>query len=179
MSVVRLMVNGIEIGALPEEQFNEIMDKVKKDKTVWRKQILNILWVAIDQIGSAILNTLNVSLIIFVAAFLFDPVIYVKFFQDMSQRPVSELVELCEIVRSLWFKLSIITLAVYPIIRVMAGEKAVRGYKNYFALTFSKRVREIMEVPAEGIVEAYALPKAFPFLIYVPLEVDKGNEQSK
>ncbi len=145
-----IKVNGIEVGAMPVEQYEEIVRSVTKD---WRVKVSTLLdsFRVYFKIGTHLfftfVHSLGVMAAILMIACLFRPVAEVARFINEVQNATPE---------GLVFALRRITIiciglsAFYYMAKFIYG-----GFPEHLSPTkiaICRKIREVMEVPAEGKV---------------------------
>ncbi|KAA6093900.1 hypothetical protein [Pantoea sp. B_9] len=142
-------VNGIEVGAMPLEQYEEIVRGVKKD---WRTRIASVFsyigfsWRVILILWNYFVQSLCIFMVIFLLYFFHHQTELTQLITDLRNASSQHI---AEIIRTITNTCVVLT--------VIAGSLSVciKGTPVYVSATESainKKIREVMEVPAEGQV---------------------------
>jgi hypothetical protein len=144
-----IKVNGIEVGAMPLERYEAIVKEVKED---WRTRIailfdyVRVIWKAAARLSSYFVHSFVVVTAIFMIYSMNHSPEITQFVTDLRSLPperiaegFSTLARMCISLTMLAFVISYILIGA-PVF-VSASERAI-----------NKKIREVMEVPAEGQV---------------------------
>lgn len=142
-------VNGIEVGAMPLEQYEAIVRDVKKD---WRTRVASVfsyigfVWRMIQRFWHYFVQTIS----IFIALFL------LYFFQNQAELPqlITELrnapsQHIAQIINTITYTGIVLTTIAGTLSIILKGTPA---YVTATENAINKKIREVMEVPAEGQV---------------------------
>lgn len=147
---VVIRVNGIEVGAMPLEQYEEIERSVKKDWRIHAYTILDSFRICLKFAKNALFNfirCLGVIIAILMIACLFRPETEVAaFIKDIQSATPEVLAYAIHRVTTICLALT----AMYYIFRKIYF--GVPVYLGPSKIAINRRVREVMEVPAEGEV---------------------------
>lgn len=145
-SIARVFVNRIEVGAVPLAQYQSIEKRASRDWRLYVAQGFNLLSVSLKFAFAAMLSLPALWLVAAVAWAWLGP--------DSMLRTLSELgtitpESLREGVSGLMARSVALTLAFHLLYASVFGFHRY-GFKNIFEDDVNRRVREVLEVPAEG-----------------------------
>ncbi|HHN9152361.1 TPA: hypothetical protein ACP7Q6_004234 [Escherichia coli] len=147
-SVAVIKVNNIEVGSMPVSQYEEIVKSVKKD---WLTRIASVFsyvsfaWKLIARLCAYFVQSFTVVIALSMLFFSHSPEA-TQFVTELQNAPSETIVEVIRSVTKICVFLSIIVFALSLFIKgapifVSASENAI-----------NQKIREVMEVPAEGQV---------------------------
>jgi hypothetical protein len=143
--IARIYVNNIEVGSLPAYVYRKIVGEVRRDKRLYFAQAMNWIWVAI-QIALSMLQYAPFTLVVFC---IFGLSVGYDAMVDLVK--ISRTAPPEEVVR---FMVTVFASAIAFNAIVLGfglGSGSLRlGYTNHFDNTINRRVRMLLEVPAEG-----------------------------
>ncbi|ENU7100583.1 hypothetical protein ACFICF_004528 [Salmonella enterica] len=147
--VAVIRVNNIEVGSMPISQYEEIVKSVKKD---WRTRVaavfsyVGFVWKFIIRLWSYFVKSFTVLFALFMLYSFFHPVELAQFINEMRSLSSENIANGVRSVTNICILLTIISCALSLFFKgvpvfVSASENAI-----------NKKIREVMEVPAEGQV---------------------------
>nr|WP_241390895.1 hypothetical protein [Serratia proteamaculans]ULG18482.1 hypothetical protein Man4p2_00012 [Serratia proteamaculans] len=144
-----IKVNNIEVGSMPLAQYEEIVESVKKD---WRTRVaavfsyVGFVWKFIIRLWSYFVQCFSVLFALFMLYALSHPAEITQFIDEIRSLPseiiangIRSLTNICILMTIMGYALSFF-LKGMPVF-VSATENAI-----------NKKIRQVMEVPAEGQV---------------------------
>ncbi|NWA64093.1 hypothetical protein HX773_24655 [Pantoea sp. B9002] len=147
--VAVIRVNNIEVGSMPISQYEEIVKSVKKD---WRTRVaavfsyVGFVWKFIIRLWSYFVQCFSVLFALFMLYSLFHPAEITQFIDEMRSLPSENI---ANGIRSLTNICILVTIMSYAISFLLKGSPVfVSASEN----AINKKIREVMEVPAEGQV---------------------------
>lgn len=147
-SVAVIKVNNIEVGSMPVSQYEEIVKSVKED---WLTRVASVfsyvsfVWKLIVRLWTYFVQSFTVILALSMLFFSLSPEA-TQFVTELQNAPSETIVEAIRSVTNICVFLTIIAFALSPFIKgapifVSVSENAI-----------NQKIREVMEVPAEGKV---------------------------
>lgn len=143
--IARIYVNDIEVGSLPSHVYRKIVTEAKRDKRLYFAQAMNFILVVL-QLTASVFKYIPFTLILFLLlGFIAGPDILVELVR--ASRTASPEYVVGFIGRTLLsaacFNLTVLTAGM--------GFGSLRfGYVNHFDAAISRRVKSLLEVPADG-----------------------------
>lgn len=147
--VAVIQVNNIEVGSMPLSQYEDIVESVKRD---WRTRVASVfsyvgfVWRIVIRLCSYFVQSFAVIIALFMLYSSFHSVETTQFITELRNTPSERIAEairsitnICVILTSIACALSIFIKGI-PVF-VSASENGI-----------NKKIREVMEVPAEGRV---------------------------
>lgn len=147
--VAVIRVNNIEVGSMPISQYEEIVKSVKKD---WRTRVAAVFsyvgfaWKFIIRLWSYFVQCFSVLFALFMLYSLSHPAEITQFIDEMRSLPSESI---ANGIRSLTNTCILVTIMSYALSFFLKGSPVfVSATEN----AINKKIREVMEVPAEGQV---------------------------
>lgn len=144
-SIVRVHVNGIEVGSLPAKTYHAIVKDVRRDRRLylaWTLSATHLVLRKLFQLFSAI-PTIIVGLIILMA--LFSPELFTQLLVGLR---TSEPEAIAQGLRKLITTIATVAAFAFPLSAIFAPSHW--RIQNPFASAISRKIRQVLEVPAEG-----------------------------
>lgn len=147
--VVVIKVNNIEVGSMPLSQYEEIVESVKKD---WRTRVASVFSYVgfvrriVIRLWSYFVQSFAVIIAIFMLYSLFHSAEVTQFVTELRNAPSERIAEAIRSITNICVLLTVIACTLSCFIKgtpvfVSASENGI-----------NKKIREVMEVPAEGQV---------------------------
>ncbi len=151
-----IKVNGIEVGAMPLEQYESIVRDVNKD---WRTSIASIfsyigfVWRMILRLWHYFIQTLSIFTVLFLLYFFQNQTELAQLITELRNAPS---LHIAEIIRTITYTCLILT-AIAGMLSILL--KGTPAYVTATEKAINKKIREVMEVPAEGKVSIIFIKK--------------------
>jgi hypothetical protein len=147
VSTARVSINGIDVGALPADQYEQLVKEVRLKKVLYLRQAENFLWVMVRFCFTWFAVAVILSIVVLLIALLYDASLLPAFIDSVRTSPV----EGTQWIRSVaGFHLFVSFLMLVP---AQALLRVNTGYVNHFDRVIAAQLRHLMEVPAEGQVD--------------------------
>ncbi|EAQ0916014.1 hypothetical protein EYT18_21710 [Salmonella enterica] len=148
--MVVVKVNGIEVGAMPLEQYEEIVKSVKKDWRIRVYTVANSFGIYLKLARNLFLTfirSLGVFTSLFMIMSLFRPDAEVAaFFREIKSATPEGM---AYAFKQITVMCIVMTVMYYLLRAIFRGE---RKYNSPSKIAIGNRLREVMEVPTEGVV---------------------------
>ncbi|VVE18395.1 MULTISPECIES: hypothetical protein [Pandoraea] len=144
-AIARVYVNDIEVGALPADQYDKIVNTVRANRRIYVVQAVNYCSVLWRFLTSSLRRVPILWFVMLVAAEVFAPSSVTNVIAVLRQATPALLnQQLCSLIWTGWL-FSMVIHAVY-----IAFFSYPMGYVNEFEARISRHIRSLLEVPAEG-----------------------------
>ncbi|MDP5168553.1 hypothetical protein [Pseudomonas syringae] len=149
--VACIQINGIEVGSLPLELYNSIVDLVRKDRRLYVAYVFQGLWLFLRVAAAATVATPSAVLIMFAFLVAVDPTSFTEFVVQLRDSTPEQITSALRQLLYLGWVLGMVFLPVYLI--VVRPKKF--AFNNPFEAAISRRIRSMLEVPTEGTLSVF------------------------
>lgn len=144
-----IRVNGIEVGAMPLEQYQAIVREVKSDWLIRIATVTSYIRFSI-RLASRFFYYFAMSFLVVFAIFMlysnFHPAALTQFVTDLQGASPDVIVSVLRNITQICFMLTLITLV------ITGYTMGFPAFVSASQIAINERIREVMEVPAEGTV---------------------------
>ncbi|EDC3150157.1 hypothetical protein KGN64_003238 [Salmonella enterica] len=147
--VAVIRVNNIEVGSMPISQYEEIVKSVKQD---WRTRVAAVFsyvwffWKFIIRLWSYFVQSFAIIIAIYMLYFFSHPAETTQFVTELRNASSEKIAEGIRLVANICGSLTIIACTINLFI------KGIPEFVSVSENAINKKIREVMEVPAEGQV---------------------------
>ncbi|EHI7937670.1 hypothetical protein J9T53_004692 [Salmonella enterica] len=144
-----ISVNGIEVGAMPLEQYENIVRDVKKDWHTRTASLISYIRFSI-RLACRYFYYFATSFLVVFAFFMlysnFHPAAFTQFIADLQTASPDKIASILRNITQLCFTLTLITLL------ITFYTKGLPTFVSASQIAINRKIREVMEVPADGQV---------------------------
>ncbi len=152
-SIARIYVNNIEVGTLMTSQYQDIRKQAFEDWRLYVLQSLNIIGVLLHLCIQVIRG---IPMLWFLGAVLFELTAPAEAASVLKQLLQLQPTAQAHYLGQLLWETGLMSLCLVVLPSVL-GALRVPGYLNVFDLAINRKIREILEVPAEGTMNVLVL----------------------
>lgn len=147
-STALVYVNDVEVGSLPTEQYYQLVKEVRRQKMLYFLQALNMANVAARLVFVWLQLAAILGAIIVCGLALSGTATLTEVFSSVQAAPPKALAQTVHHIA-----VFCLSMASVGVVLLSAVGRLDSGYVNQFNRTISLRLRQLMEVPAEGTVQ--------------------------
>lgn len=146
-AIARIAVNGIEVGAVPQLTYAEIVKDVRAQKRLYVAYGCNVL-IGIGRAGMLLLKTIPAFFVmVFALLVLFDPESFAAMIEWARSADAAQLTSSLRTL--LLYSATFLAMLLPVVVILVPGHFAVA---NPFDRAISRRIRGLLEVPTDGEV---------------------------
>lgn len=157
----RVYVNNIEIGAIPVDQYEQMLKEVKGDRSLLLRQVGNIVWLTCRLVVWAFMIVPFLWVGLLLVMLLFAPGELATMLQVLTTTPIEEVVAG---MRPIVAYFAIVPTMALSMAMALSGDARAKrfGYVNHRKRVLDYRLKRLLESPANGPLEVIVWTENWP-----------------